>query len=127
MAKNLLTDKENRNPLKREVIKPVDVNSNNVVNEKKKTDNKSNRTSTPNERTDKPNGSIEFMKEISTPIEDNKRETQRYSFEAYKDQIELINDIQYKYKKKTGKKIATSKIIRDILDANLESLLKSLR
>ncbi len=52
-----------------------------------------------------------------------KRETQRYSFEIYVDQKQRIEDLQYLYKKRTGKKLPASRIIREALDRFLTEAL----
>ena len=45
----------------------------------------------------------------------NRRPTVRYSFEIYVDQKNEIEELQYQYKRKTGKKISASRIIREAL------------
>ena len=77
-----------------------------------------NRTSTPNERTVQPNGDDErssVLTELEEGVRESKRPTERYSFEIYVDMKEKIEDIQYQYKKKTGKKLSASRIIRRMI------------
>lgn len=45
----------------------------------------------------------------------NKRATERYSFEIYSDQRRGIEDLQYQYKRRTDKKLSASRIIREAL------------
>jgi hypothetical protein len=76
------------------------------------------RTGTPNERTEQPNGEAErssVLTELEEGVRESKRPTERYSFEIYTDMKEKIEDIQYQYKKKTGKKVSASRIIREAL------------
>jgi hypothetical protein len=77
-----------------------------------------NRTVTPNERTVPPNGETErssVVTELEEGVREAKRPTERYSFEIYVDMKEQIEDIQYQYKKKTGKRLSASRIIREAL------------
>jgi hypothetical protein len=74
---------------------------------------------TPNERTAQPNGDSEqssVLTELEEGVRESKRPTERYSFEIYVDMKEKIEDIQYRYKKKTGKKLSASRIIREALE-----------
>lgn len=87
----------------------------------------------PNERTVKPNGSEEtqttpsVLDEIqSGGGEDNRIPTERYSFEIYSHQKEKIEDLQYHYKKKTGKKLSASRILREAIDAYITKAMNAL-
>src|SRR5688572_187476 len=74
------------------------------------------RTDTPHERTAQPNGETErssVVTELEEGIRESKRPTERYSFEIFTDMKEKIEDIQYRYKKKTGKKLSASRMIRE--------------
>lgn len=82
-----------------------------------------NRTVTPNERTVTPNGFLErssVLSELEEGVRETKRDTERYSFEIFTDQIGDIEDLQYRYKKKTGRKLSSSRIIREALDEYLK-------
>ena len=75
-------------------------------------------TDTPNERTAQPNGEAErssVVTELEEGVRESKRPTERYSFEIFTDMKEKIEDIQYQYKKKTGKKLSASRMIREAL------------
>ena len=78
----------------------------------------------PNERTVKPNGQTErfsIIHELEEGVnEPEQRRTERYSFEIYVDQLGKIEDLQYRYKKRTGKKLSSSRIIREALDEYLK-------
>ena len=56
-------------------------------------------------------------------IEVNKRPTERYSFEIYTDQKQKIRDLQYRYEKRMGKRLSSSRIIREAIEMYLESAL----
>ena len=81
-----------RNPLvEREAVKPVDLYK---------------RTVKPTVRTERANGATErldkqvsVLDEIKEGVKDDKRPTERYSFEIYTDQKQKIEDLQYQYKK----------------------------
>lgn len=83
-----------------------------------------------NERTGKPNGHAErssIILELAGEIKEaEQRRTERYSFEIYIDQIGTIEDLQYKYKKRTGKRLSSSRIIREALDEYLKKAEKTL-
>jgi hypothetical protein len=84
-----------------------------------------NRTTTPNERAVQPNGDTErssVLSELEEGVRESKRPTERYSFEIYTDMKEKIEDIQYQYKKKTGKKLSASRIIREALEVYFAKL-----
>jgi hypothetical protein len=56
-------------------------------------------------------------------IETNKRPTERYSFEIYTDQKQKIRDLQYQYEKRMGKRLSSSRIIREAIEVYLEKAL----
>jgi len=64
------------------------------------------------------------MSELTEGVQENKRETERYSFEIYTDQKPRIDELQYLYKKRTAKKLSSSRIIREALE---EYLTKTIR
>jgi hypothetical protein len=83
-------------------------------------------------QTEKPNASTERSKRtVLEEIENGPtplpmRETSRYSFEIYDDQKQSIEDLQYLFKKKTGKKLSSSRIIREAIDEFLREALGKL-
>ena len=115
---------EKRNPLsptKRATVKPVDLY-------------RRERTVKPNDRTERPNGATErhdrtvdtqpsVLREITEGVKDETRPTERYSFEIYTDQKQKIEDLQYQYKKKTGKRLSASRILREALEVYLKEAL----
>ena len=107
----------------------------------------------PNERTVAPNGSSERSNAVPTlpakkvenepdnilpreksviaelntgPSFEQKRATERYSFEIYSDQIQQINKLKYLYQERFGKRLTKSRIIRDALDELLTNALRSM-
>jgi len=116
-----------RNPLletKREAVTPVDLYK--------------DRTEKPNERTERANATTErldrtvdiqtsVLQEIKEGVKDEKRPTERYSFEIYTDQKQKIEDLQYQYKKKTGKRLSASRILREALEVYLKQALSALK
>jgi hypothetical protein len=56
----------------------------------------------------------------------DRRPTERYSFEIFTDQKERIFELQYRYKKRTGQKLSSSRVIRESLDSFLDRALKIL-
>ena len=109
-----------RNPLvEREAVKPVDLYK---------------RTVKPTVRTERANGATErldkqvsVLDEIKEGVKDDKRPTERYSFEIYTDQKGKIEDLQYQYKKKTGKRLSASRILRETLEVYLKQALSALK
>jgi len=109
-----------RNPLvEREAVKPVDLYK---------------RTVKPTVRTERANGATErldkqvsVLDEIKEGVKDDKRPTERYSFEIYTDQKGKIEDLQYQYKKKTGKRLSASRILREALEVYLKQALSALK
>ena len=63
------------------------------------------------------------MNELEAGVAEDQRHTERYSFEIYADQKQLIEELQYQYRKRTGKKLSKSRIIRESLDEYLKKLL----
>jgi hypothetical protein len=96
---------------------------------------RSNRTTESNARTEQSNGIQEqdsgslpsgftVRDELDNGIAESQlRKTQRYSFEIYIDQLQGIEDLQYHYKKRTGKRLSASRIIREALDFYLKNTL----
>ena len=117
-----------RNPLletKREAVTPVDLY-------------KGDRTEKANERTERTNATTErlnrtvdtqssVLQEIKEGVKDEKRPTERYSFEIYTDQKQRIEDLQYQYRKKTGKRLSASRILREALEIYLKQALSALK
>jgi hypothetical protein len=60
--------------------------------------------------------------ELEEGVRETKRPTERYSFEIYTDMKEKIEDIQYQYKKKTGRKLSASRIIREALEVYFQKI-----
>jgi len=77
-----------------------------------------------NERTDTEEPTI--LTELKEGSKEAVRKTQRYSFEIYTDQKNSIEELQYKYKKKTDKRVSASSIIREALDIYLDKAKKNL-
>jgi hypothetical protein len=67
------------------------------------------------------------LQEIKEGVKDEKRPTERYSFEIYTDQKQKIEDLQYQYKKKTGKRLSASRILREALEVYLKQALSALK
>jgi hypothetical protein len=145
-----------RSSLERQAVKPVDVleterldssdePSGSTERPNRPTD-RNERTDTPNARTDRPTGTSASRKRTVKPNAQNerihrtvfddleedapeevKRQTERYSFEIYTDQKGSIEEVQYLYKKKTGKKLSASRVIREALEEYLTRALEALR
>ena len=119
----------------REAIEPIDlyaIKPNGTPNGRAN-DRTHNRThNRTNDRTDKRTDNrtvteeASILTELKEGIKEATRKTQRYSFEIYNDQKDKLEELQYKYKKKTDKKISASSIIREALDMYLEKAKKSL-
>ena len=93
----------------REAIEPIDlyaIKPNGTPNGRAN-DRTHNRT---NDRTDKRTDNrtvieeASILTELKEGIKEATRKTERYSFEIYKDQKDKLEELQYKYKKKTDKK-----------------------
>jgi hypothetical protein len=78
----------------------------------------------------KPNGMTErslILTELKKGvIEQPERQTERFSFEIYVDQISIIEDLQHSYKRKTNKRLSASRIIREALDSYLSKAIKAI-
>ncbi|OJV93815.1 MAG: hypothetical protein BGO39_15720 [Chloroflexi bacterium 54-19] len=100
------------------------------VPQKNEENNSSGSSSEPNGRTVKPNGQTErssIILELAGEVKEvEQRRTERYSFEIYVDQIGTLEDLQYRYKKKTGKRLSSSRIIREALDEYLKKAEKTI-
>lgn len=126
----------------RQVIKPVDVLETELPNG---SDERSDRTDTSNGIAKPANHTLEPKKKTGKAIdqtkrlhrtviddleqgtEDAKRATERYSFEIYTDQKGSIDELQYLYKKRTGKKLSASRIIREALEDYLDRTVQTFR
>ena len=83
----------------------------------------------PNDRTVTANGTSERPTQSETPnllddvaqgnTQHEQRARKRYSFEAFVDQIEAIDDVQYRYRKRTGNRLSLSRFIREAIDRYL--------
>ena len=123
----------------RQVVKPVDVLETELPNG---SDERIDRTATPNARAKAANRRLQPKKQtdkatdqtkrlhrtviddLEQGTEDAKRATERYSFEIYKDQKGSIEELQYLYRKRTGKKLSASRIIREALEEYLTKALQ---
>ncbi len=126
----------------RQVITPVDVLETELPNG---SDERFYRTDTPNARAKPANRTLEQKKQtgkandqtkrlhrtviddLEQGTEDAKRATERYSFEIYTDQKGSIDELQYLYKKRTGKKLSASRIIREALEEYVDRTLQKFR
>lgn len=89
---------------------------------------KTERTNGTTERSDRTvTENTSLLQEMEQGVQDDKRPTERYSFEIYTDQKEKIEDLQYQYKKKTGNKLSASRILREALEAYLAEANKKLQ
>jgi len=82
-----------------------------------------NRSDEPNDRTIK---SASLIHEITEGVRDDDRPTERYSFEIYSDLKPKIEELQYLFKKRTGKKLSSSRLIREAIEAYLPKALRLL-
>jgi hypothetical protein len=87
-----------------------------------------NRTVEPNAPTERLERTPErsnrtVLDELEAGVAEDRRRTERYSFEIYADQKQLIEELQYQYKKRTGKNLSKSRIIRESLNEYLKKLL----
>src|SRR4030043_291780 len=78
-----------------------------------------------------PNGIIEKTKKrkrksslikdiMHGPFVDTKRHTQRYSFEIYTDLVPRIEELQYLFRKRTGRKLPSSRIVREAIEVYID-------
>ena len=89
-------------------------------------------TTEPNDRTEEPFGATvrsnrsteppSLLQELTEGTRPPERPTERYSFEIYTDQKARVYEIQHAYLKRTGQKLAASRIIRDALGEYLDRL-----
>ena len=110
----------------REAIEPV-----NLYKVKEKTEKPNERTERGNDTSERLDRTVKLqtsvLEEIKEGIKDDKRPTERYSFEIYTDQKQEIEDLQYRYKKKTGNKLSASRIIREALEVYLKQAISTLK
>lgn len=85
---------------------------------------RTHRSDEPNARTETPTESL--IDEITEGVPDHRRPTERYSFEIYTDQKPQIEELQYRFKQRTGTKLSSSRIIREAIDAYLPEALRLL-
>jgi hypothetical protein len=118
----------NHNPLletKREAVTPVD------MYQRDRTEKANERTERANATTERIDRTVDIqtsvLQEIKEGVKDEKRPTERYSFEIYTDQKQKIEDLQYQYKKKTGKRLSASRILREALEVYLKQALSALK
>lgn len=67
-----------------------------------------------------PDGSV--LDELDQPAAAQKRQTERLSFEIQIDMKSQIDDVQYRFKKKTVEPLSASRIIREALERYLAEL-----
>lgn len=81
-----------------------------------------------NKRTNEQSSELQMersiVEEVSKPA---KRKKKRGSYDIYEDQDLNMFEIQLLYKKKTGNKLSSSRIVRQALDDLIPKLLKELR
>ncbi len=82
------------------------------------------RADEPNARTDAAPASL--LDEITGGTPDHRRPTERYSFEIYTDQKPRIEEMQYRFKQRTGTKLLSSRIIREAIEVYLPEALRLL-
>ncbi len=85
--------------------------------QKKQQTARSHRSVAPNDRTALQRDTL--LDELSGESPVDKRPTERFSFEIYSDLKPQIEELQYRFKKRTGKKISSSRIIREAVEAYL--------
>ncbi len=83
-----------------------------------------NRTVAPNDRTET---TANVMTEMVEGVREEKRPTERFSFEIYTDQKPRIEELQYVYRKKTGKKLSSSRILREALEQYLDQAFAAIK
>ncbi len=67
-----------------------------------------------------------LLNEISEGTTDDTRQTERYSFEIYTDLKPKIEELQYLFKKRTGKKVSSSRLIQEALEEYLPKAMRLL-
>jgi hypothetical protein len=75
------------------------------------------------ERVNGVTGDISVLQEIKQGVKGPNRPTERFSFQIFTEQKEAIQDLQYQYRKRTGKPLSTSRIIREAITAYLKQAL----
>lgn len=101
-------------PVKPEPVQPQPIPEASTVRE--------DRADEPNDRTDAASASL--LDEITEGAPVERRRTERYSFEIYTDQKPRIEEVQYRFKQRTGKKLSSSRIIREAIEAYLPEALR---
>lgn len=92
--------------------------------QKKQQTVRSNRSVRPNDRTEPQRNTL--LDELTGETQIDKRHTERFSFEIYSDLKPQIEELQYRFKKRTGKKISSSRIIREAVEAYLPKAMQLL-
>ena len=82
------------------------------------------RTGPPTDRTET-TGNV--LTEMAEGVQEEKRPTERFSFEIYTDQKPRIEELQYVYRKKTGKKLSSSRILREALEQYLDQAFAAIK
>lgn len=111
---------QSRSPIaQREAIIPVDILEAAVEplekSEQRERTDMPSKKSVRSKRTEKPNSATERKNRVIL-AEPEKPETVRDSYEAYVEQLETIEELHYLYKKKTGRPLTKSRIIREALE-----------
>lgn len=131
--------------VKRKVVTPVDLYEAGNNKDKERTENRTggravNRTDrrTPDRTTERPTERSNerdnerptertnttrpaLLAELESGLVKSERAKERYSFEAYSDQVEQLAKLQALYRQKTKGKVTISRMIRDALDTYLAS------
>ena len=82
------------------------------------------RTGAPNDRTDT---TANVMTEMVEGVREEKRPGERFSFEIYTDQKPRLEELQYVYRKRTGKKLPSSRILREDLEQYLDQAFAAIK
>lgn len=85
------------------------------------------RTVEPTGRTVEQDHTSSLLDEITHGVKRDKRPTERYSFEIYRDQIPQIEEMQYLFKQRTGQKLSASRILREALEAYLQHAFEAMK
>ncbi len=67
-----------------------------------------------------------LLDEIAEGAPAHRRPTERYSFEIYTEQKPAIEELQYQFRKRTGTKLSSSRIIREAIAAYVPEALRAL-
>ncbi len=92
--------------------------------QKKQQTVRSHRSVKPNDRTIPQANTL--LDELTGGVPVDRRQTERFSFEIYSDLKPQIEELQYRFKKRTGKKISSSRIIREAVEAYLPKAMQLL-